>query len=366
MPPEEGLVGFRHEGVLNLVALGLVHPLHGAVLVGQTVIAAIVCPARPGHGTLVGEVALVGGPRLTEEEVVLARGVDDDFEIQCVYTCKRTAAGEDETFGAHGLGAVLLGLQAQVEGVYMRAGKDRVGNDQHHGHGLVGGHLALVEPHDAHIRLVAERILANGCRGGVGVEAAHVGAGIEGHRLLVGHIFNIGVIGQVLRRGGDDVATAYQTHLMNVRKDVLAHALAHALGTVVAAVQVLSHDGVGSDGSEQGTGESLAGRDNPVHGRKGLQILCTGCADRSRRLLANDGVRQFADSLGNIILPWLCECRYRGLCIWYSHLIGYAETTYLVFRHFGQTCSHSFFITRTKSITRVSYNFQEAVALLQA
>ena len=121
---EEGVIGFGHECVVNSVAAFLVYLLYRAVLVGQSIPGAIIIPARFGCSTLVGEETFVGCPRLIESEVVLARRIDDNLEHRGVDTGKGVAAGQNKALRAHGLCAVLIGLQAQVEGVYRCACKD--------------------------------------------------------------------------------------------------------------------------------------------------------------------------------------------------------------------------------------------------
>ena len=103
------------DGVLYLVSQHLVYLLHRTVLVGVGVLAAVVVLLGVRLGGFVDEVLLERLPRLVVEEVLLARGVDDDVELLRRESCEDTVAAEDEALRAHGLRAVAVGLQQQAQ-----------------------------------------------------------------------------------------------------------------------------------------------------------------------------------------------------------------------------------------------------------
>ena len=234
---KETVIGTRHHGVLYLVAAHLVYFLCRAVLVGVSVVAAILLILGLRLSRLIDEVLLHGCPQLVVEEVLLAAGVDDDVYLGGVDACKHVVASQDETLGTQCLRAVALGLHAQVDGCQVgTAHEGRVGDGEQHGDGLVALHGVLVELDGLQVLLVVEGILGPGHSAGVVVGALPTAcAGIDGHLLLVGHALDVGVIDQVLGGRGNDVASAYQTHLMDVRQDVLAHALAQGFAVVRTA-----------------------------------------------------------------------------------------------------------------------------------
>ena len=72
--------GPRHDQMLNLVALHLMHLLHRTILIGVGILGSILVEVGLGHSVVVDEVFLQRLPRLVVEEVLFTRFVNADME----------------------------------------------------------------------------------------------------------------------------------------------------------------------------------------------------------------------------------------------------------------------------------------------
>ena len=236
---DEVVVGTRHNGMFYFVTLHLLHLLDGVHLVGVGIMSTIQFVLVLGIGTLIDEVFLQRLPRRVVEEVLLAVDVDDDVELLGVETCKDAVAGEDEVLRTEGATAAVVVNEQGVELLQCGAThKSRVGNGEQHRH-RSPARLTFVgiEFHPLQFLLVLESLLGEGHQavGGEGVAIVVKAAVNLGYPRRVIYRLDIGMIDDILRRGGDDVAAANQTHLMDVGLDVFAHTFLQGVTVVRAA-----------------------------------------------------------------------------------------------------------------------------------
>ena len=166
-------------------------------------------------------------PCLVFLEVLQTFFSHDNLELRGVEACKEVCATEDEVLGAKGTGAVLFGVEAQVERAQVATTHEcRVGDGYEHGGHIVTVYVVvLMERHRLQVLLVLEGFLADG-HGTFLI----VGAGIDfGINHIVGNLTDISVINQVFVRGRDKLA-AYKSHLMHIGHNILLHAQFKRLG----------------------------------------------------------------------------------------------------------------------------------------
>ena len=267
MALDEVIVGAYDDGVLDKVPADLVLFLDTVVLVGVGILRAVFRELHGGLGLLILEEALQRRPRVIFEIVLLAQGVDDDVEGHkalafanlgqrvylslALHACEDAVASQCEVLRAEGLCAVLFSLQQGAELPEVgTAHEGRVGDGEAQRHrGVARVVRVLVELHRLQVGLVLECLLGKGRGAGRLVGTLLLSGVDDGVGHVVAHLLHVSVIDQVLLRRGDDVATADESHLVDVRQDVLAHALVHGVGIVrAAAAPALRGDEAGGGG----------------------------------------------------------------------------------------------------------------------
>ena len=238
MTLDEVVVRTYHDGVLYQVTAHLVLLLDGVQLVGVCVLGTVLFVLGSRGSTLVLEISCQRFPRGVIEEVLLARGVDDDMELQRVETGKDAVAAQYEILRAQGAGAVFVGLKQGAELRQRRAAHEgRVGDGEQHGHARIARLSGdLMELHGLQLGLVTE---GSAVEGHGAVRRVHIVVIVEaciddGIRHIVTYTLDISMVHEVLLRRGDDIATSHKAHLMDIGEDVLAHTLVHQVGIVCA------------------------------------------------------------------------------------------------------------------------------------
>ena len=115
--------------------------------------------------------------------------------------------------------------------------------------GLVALYARLVELDGLQVGMVAEGRLGHRHGAGVVVVALSLArSGIDdGVGCVRGYFFNIGMIAEILLRGGDDVTATDQSNLVYVRQNVGLHALQQQVAVVGAcAAPILRREVTGS------------------------------------------------------------------------------------------------------------------------
>ena len=246
----------------------LLHPLRAAV-VGVGILHAELGVLHLLFGLGRGEVALQAAPQLVIGEVLQALLGHDDVEPRGVEAGEDAVAAQDEVLGTQGAYAVLAGVQPEVNRLQAGAAHEgRVSDGHAEARHLVAVHIGiLVEGHRLQLLLVLEGLLADGHRA-LQAAGTDVDVGI-GH--VVGHALQIGVVDEVLRRGGDDLP--HHAHLVHVGDDVRLHAA--GIFVEIAATYAL----VGRVGFAQGSGESaiaIAFHEGRLEGRLEKVIIHGG------------------------------------------------------------------------------------------
>ena len=128
---QEVLVGIVHQHVLDGVAVLRALLLDGVLLIHVGVPGAVVVQraAVLGHGLAILEEPFQRFPRLAGQEVVLARLISNNVEVQRVHVAEDAVASQDEVLRAKAVLAVLLSLQNQVELLQVRAALEGVVGD---------------------------------------------------------------------------------------------------------------------------------------------------------------------------------------------------------------------------------------------
>ena len=239
---QEVLVGIVHQHVLDGVAVLRALLLDGVLLIDVGVPGAVVVQraAVLGHCLTVLEEPFQRLPRLAGQEVVLARLVDDDVEVQRIHVAEDAVAGQDEVLRAKAVLAVLLSLQNQVELLQVRAALEGVVGDAADERRRVlarGAARVLVEPYFLQIRPVREGILGEGRHAArrVGlavVVVAHVDGAVA--KEVPVKRLHVGVVNDVLLRVRQHVAAAHHGVHVQVGADLLAHTSVEFLGVVRA------------------------------------------------------------------------------------------------------------------------------------
>ena len=233
---DEAVVSSNHLGVLDAMSHHLFFAQDGVVLVGIGVLSAVLRELCLGHCLAVGEESLQRFPRLVVEEVLLARGVDDDVELGGVETGEDAVACQDEVLGAEGARAVLVVEQQGAELHEVVAAHECGVRDgeQHRQAGVARLVLHRVEADGLQVLMVAEGLSGEShCSVGGAVVAVVIETGIDdGIGGRFGHILYVGVIDDVLVRRSDDVPAAHEAHLVHVRDDVVAHTFLHLVAIV--------------------------------------------------------------------------------------------------------------------------------------
>ena len=160
------------------------------------------------------------------------------MELLGVEAGEDAVASEDEVLRTEGATAAVVVDEQRIK--LRQIGtthESRVGDGEEHRHrGIARLPVIGIEFHPRQLLLVAEGFLGEGHRavGGEGV-AVVVEAAIDlGHRRRIIDRLDIGMIDDVLRWCGDDVAATHQTYLVDVRLDVLTHSLLQGVAVVRA------------------------------------------------------------------------------------------------------------------------------------